>query len=202
MRLIRSAVSLSAIIAMTACAEQGSSPFASTSPSRVESTQTTPATGARNMNADAINAPASIRSASTATVQFGQPNVGTVYPPAFEHDRSAHAKDNMVPRNVVIDRGGTVTFKTFGVHEVAIYEDGTDPDDIDTSKVTAMPAGCPTGNAPLLMTDADNRIALYTQPCGGERQVVHTFTQPGKYLVICAFLPHFQVQMYGWVTVR
>ena len=197
MRLIRSAVSLSAIITMTACVEQGSSRFASTGPSPVESNEATPSSRTPS------GVPARIAPAQGATVQFGQPNVGTVYPPAFEHDRSAHAKDNLVPRNVVIDRGQTVTFNTFGVHEVAIYEDGTDPDDIDTSKLIAMPAGCPTGNAPLLMNDTNNRIALYAQPCGpGLRQVVHRFTEPGKYLVICAFLPHFQVQMYGWVTVR
>lgn len=107
----------------------------------------------------------------------------------------------MVPRTVVIDKGGTVTFNTFGVHEVAIYDDGTEPEDIDTTALVLMPVGCPTA-IPLLIDDDTNRIALYAQQCGGARQVVHQFQNPGKYLVICAFLPHFQVQMYGWVVVR
>ena len=109
----------------------------------------------------------------------------------------------MVPRTVVIDLGGTVTFNTAGVHQVAIYAPGTDPDDIDMSILVPTPAGCPKpGGAPLLMNDPENRVALYAQACGGIRKVEHTFTKPGRYLVICAFLPHFQVQMYGWVEVR
>ena len=138
----------------------------------------------------------------SATVEFGQPNVGSPFPPNPAHDQSAHAKDNMVPRTVVIDKGGTVTFNTFGVHEVAIYAPGTEPGDIDATDLIMMPAGCPAF-APLLIDDDTNRIALYSQPCGpGLRTVSHTFDEPGRYLVICAFLPHFEVQMWGWVIVR
>ena len=56
-----------------------------------------------------------------ASVQFGQPNVGSPFPPGEAHDHSFNAKDNLVPRTVVIDVGGTVTYQTFGVHQVAIY---------------------------------------------------------------------------------
>lgn len=196
--LLRPAAFLSAIVMTSACAEPGSSSFTtgSTAPSRVES-GTVPsdrAPGART----------TVASALTATVQFGQPNVGSPFPPTSGHDQSAHAVDNMVPRTVVIDQGGSVIFNTSGVHQVAIYEPGTDPEDIDTSALVLTPAGCPKpGGAPLLIDDADNRVALYAQPCGpAPRQVTHTFTEPGRYLVICAFLPHFQVQMYGWVIVR
>ncbi len=56
---------------------------------------------------------------------------------------------------------------------------------------------------PLLIDDDTNRIANYPQACvQGPREVKHTFDEPGRYLVICSFLPHFQVQMYGWVIVR
>jgi plastocyanin len=114
------------------------------------------------------------------------------------------AKDDLVLRTVVIDKGGRVTFNTFGVHELAIYDDGTEPGDIDTTDLVLTPAGCPKPmGAALLIAGDTNRIQLYSQPCGPDlRQVVHTFEEPGKYLVICAFLPHFQVQMYGWVVVR
>jgi plastocyanin len=141
-------------------------------------------------------------SAMSATIQFGQPNVGSPFPPVPPHDQSAHAKDNLVPREVVIDRGGTVTFNTFGVHQVAIYAPGTDPGDIDQ---TALGPGGAAPCPPVpLINDTDNRIAvLGAQPCaGGPTAPTYTFTQPGRYLVICTFLPHFQVGMYGWVRVR
>src|SRR5512134_3995883 len=64
----------------------------------------------------------------SATIQFGLPDVGTDYPPSAEHDQSAHAKDNLVPRSVVIAVGGTVTFDVpAGAHQVAIYAPGTEP---------------------------------------------------------------------------
>jgi plastocyanin len=64
-----------------------------------------------------------------------------------------------------------------------------------------MPANCPAF-APLLIDDDTNRVASYTHACGGPWSQEHIFTEAGKYLVICAFLPHFEVQMYGWVIVR
>ena len=38
---------------------------------------------------------------------------------------------------------------------------------------------------------------------GGSTSPSFTFTEPGRYLVICTFLPHFaDAQMYGWVIVK
>jgi plastocyanin len=109
----------------------------------------------------------------------------------------------MVPRTVVIDVGGTVTFNTVGVHQIAIYAPGTTPDDIDTSILVPTPAGCPKpGGAPLLIDDPENRVALLTRSCPAPVALHYKFEKPGRYLVICAFLPHFQVQMWGWVEVR
>ena len=134
-----------------------------------------------------------------ATIQFGKIDVGSPYPPSADHDESSHAKDDIVPREVVIDRGGTVTFDVpAGTHQIAIYVPGTEPQDIDTTNVVRL---CP-GTAPRLINDATNRIALITHTCGTAWQAQYTFDSPGRYLVICAFLPHFQVGMYGWVNVR
>jgi plastocyanin len=134
-----------------------------------------------------------------ATIQFGQPDVGSPFPPAAEHDQSAHARDNLVPRAVVIDQGGTVTFEVpAGVHQIAIYAPGTKPEDIDTTNLVAL---CP-GPTARLINDATNRVALITHACGSGWQAQYTFNTPGRYLVICAFLPHFEVGMYGWVEVR
>jgi plastocyanin len=137
--------------------------------------------------------------ALAATIQFGLTDVGTTYPPSAEHDESAHARDNLVPRTVVIDTGGTVTFVVpAGAHQIAIYAPGTKPQDINTALLTSL---CP-GPARRLINDPTNRVALITHACGSAWQAQYTFEKPGRYLVICAFLPHFEVGMYGWVEVR
>ena len=134
-----------------------------------------------------------------ATIQFGQLDVGSPFPPSALPDESAHAKDNLVPRTVVIDVGGTVTFEVpAGAHQIAIYAPGTEPAEINTSALRAL---CP-GPAARLIDDPTNRVALITSACGVAWQAQYTFNTPGRYLVICAFLPHFQVGMYGWVEVR
>jgi plastocyanin len=135
----------------------------------------------------------------SATMQFGLADAGSPFPPAAGHDQSAHAKDNIVPGTVVIDQGGTVTFDVpSGAHQIAIYGPGTEPEDIDTGVLVTL---CP-GSATRLINDTQNRVALITSPCGSAWQAQYTFDTPGRYLVICAFLPHFQVGMYGWVEVR
>ena len=146
---------------------------------------------------------------SSATMQFGQVDVGSQTPPGSTHDQSAHAKDNVVPGTVVIKAGGTVTFKIpAGVHQIAIYKPGTGPDDINTSIRTTLKvfAGCnapvPTVNAPLVINDSTNRYATIPVPCLADTQKTQRFDTPGKYLVICAFFPHFSVGMYGWVDVK
>ena len=141
-------------------------------------------------------------------MQFGKADVGTNFPPDSGHDQSGHAKDDLVPRTVVISTGGTVTFSVPpGVHQIAIYGPGTAPEDIDTSLRTTLSAsaGCagpPVVNAPLVINDATDRVAAIPVPCFAPAQKSYTFTSPGKYLVICSFLPHFEAGMYGWVDVR
>jgi len=106
---------------------------------------------------------------------------------------------SLVPRAVVIDEGGTVTFNVpAGVHQIAIYAPGTSPEDINTAALIAL---CP-GPTPRLIDDPTNRVALITHACGSAWQAPYTFNTPGRYLVICAFLPHFEVGMYGWVEVQ
>jgi plastocyanin len=140
----------------------------------------------------------------SATIVFGQPDTGSSFPPPLGHDQSSHAKDNLVPRTVVIAQGGTVTFDLSGpgraLHQVAVYPDGTEPGDVDTGALAPPVATCPP--APRIV-DPDG-VILAPQPCaGGTAFPSHTFTQPGRYLVICTLLPHFaNFQMYGWVIVK
>jgi plastocyanin len=136
-----------------------------------------------------------------ATVRFGNDSVGSKFPPPSGHDQSGHARDNLIPRTVVIDQGGTVTFQMGGgVHAVGIYKDGTQIDQV--VRAAAPKAGCPavyvTG-----ATDA-NLLTMLGEPlcAGGAPSVSYTFETPGRYLVICTFVPHLNVGMYGWVEVR
>jgi plastocyanin len=144
-------------------------------------------------------------SPSSATIQFGNDTIGSPFPHPSGHDASGNARDNLVPRNVVIDVGGTVTFKmgVGGVHQVAIYAPGTDPDSIRTVPPFLSPGGQGCPPVPLI-NDPQNRVAVVgTQVCsGGSSTLTFTFKTAGKFLVICTFLPHFQSAMYGWVTVR
>ena len=58
-------------------------------------------------------------------------------------------------------------------------------------------------NVPIVIDDATDRVAAIGVPCLTPGQhPTFTFTEPGRYLVICAFLPHFEAQMYGWVIVK
>ena len=140
--------------------------------------------------------------ALAATIQFGRDNLGSPFPPPSGHDASGHSRDSLFPAEVVIDKGGTVTFMmgASGVHEVAIYAPGTTPADINTSLLAPPAAGCPP--VPII-NDPTHRIAEFDQVCeGGPAAPTYQFNTPGRYLVICTFLPHFNLGMYGWVTVR
>ena len=143
-----------------------------------------------------------------AHVHFGDENAGSPFGP--EHDQSFHAVDKMVPRTVVISQGGSVTFSITPPHQIAIYEPGTTPKDInlhpdflDDLAVPFLPFNIPD----ILINYPEGRVALspapsfighteWTTPDG-------TFNEPGRYLVICTILPHFAAaDMYGWVIVK
>jgi len=139
---------------------------------------------------------------ANATIQFGQPQGGSgVFPPG-SHDHSFQANDKLVPQTVVIDKNGIVTFHTFGVHKIAIYDDGTEPEDINTALTKFHAAPCP--NVPYV-NDPNHRIFEVTAPpcAGGPATITHAFPDPGRFLVICEFLPHFaDANMTGYVVVR
>ncbi len=124
---------------------------------------------------------------SSAVMDLGNPGTGSDFPPNALHDQSAHARDRMNPGTVVIPAGGTVTFRVLPGHRVAVYNPGKRPEDVVTGP----------GNFVL---DATNRLFLQGAPTP---TVTRTFTQPGRYLVICAITRHFVVfNMYGWVIVQ
>jgi len=156
---------------------------------------------------------------ATATVSFGAwasgidrfPNLGA----AAGLPNNVHA---LIPNEVKIKAGGTVNFIIAGFHLLAVYDDGTQPDDINTA-LTIPPTTQPV---PPLINDPANRVYRGIDPSvlpllqGPPQQgpmgppfqpvlqdrveVVH-FPNPGRFLVICAVLPHFNEGMIGYVRV-
>jgi len=183
MRTLIVAGALSLIVISLACSQGGS--------------------GSSNPVAPGASAATQSDGAMSATIDFGRDQLGSPFPPPSGHDASGHSRDSLFPQEVVIDKGGTVTFKmgASGVHEVAIYKPGTQPGDINAGLLAPPSPTCPP--VPTI-NDPHNRVAIVSdQMCeGGSPAPTWTFTTPGRYLVICTFLPHFQAGMYGWVTVR
>lgn len=140
---------------------------------------------------------------SEAYVLFGDEDAGSPFPPPDGHDQSIHAKDKMVPRTVVISRGGKVHYQVAAFHQVAIYEPGTKPSDIDLTLLDDLPAP-PIPD--FIINDPNGRVALSPPLAFGETEWTtpdDTFDEPGRYLVICTTLPHFAAaDMYGWVIVK
>jgi plastocyanin len=155
---------------------------------------------------------------ATATVSFGQ---WPTDPPLDRHPNLAPLNRNghqLIPHEVTIKAGGTVNYIIAGAHQIAIYDDGTEPGDINTGLLLPVSAGGP----PVLIDDGANRIYRGPDlsvmpllsiapppapPPASQRfltdrvEVVH-FPKPGKYLVICTVVFHFvEDGMYGWVRV-
>ena len=137
--------------------------------------------------AAAVGPAASTSADTTAVMQFGRPDLGSGCQFPCEDDHSAHAVDRVAPGAVRIAVGDTVEFDIEDFHQVAIYEPGIRPADIEPD-----PAAFPFVN------DPDARIAVSVPTL----DYSFTFDEPGKYLVICNITPHFVgAQMWGWVVV-
>jgi plastocyanin len=150
-------------------------------------------------HASAAPVPAIDGPLSNATVSFG----GWMSSPPLDRfpnnsPRTAN-HHQLTPQVAKIKAGGTVNFIIGGFHHVLVYDDGTQPGDIDTS-ITVPPTNQPM---PLLIADPNRRIYRGLDPSTQVQdrvEVVH-FANPGTYLVICGVLPHFQEGMYGFVKV-
>lgn len=105
----------------------------------------------------------------------------------------------MLPYEAKIKAGGSVSFVISGLHNVQVFANGIEPGDINATLVTPM-----TG-PPFLPIINDPANRLYRGPDPSllplDRVEVVNFAEPGRYLVICGFLPHFNDGMYGYVRV-
>lgn len=139
---------------------------------------------------------------TSATVSFGQwmssppldryPNFGG------SPTTNVHAVN---PNMVTIKAGGGVNFIVSGLHNIAIYDNGVRPSDINLNMTTLT-----TNPAPPvvpIIDDPNRRIYRGVDPSlqPRDRVEVVNFSTPGTYLVICGVLPHFVEGMYGYVRV-
>jgi hypothetical protein len=140
-------------------------------------------------------------------IDFGRTNTGTAFPPTSGHDQSSHSYDKVSPRAVIVPVGGTVRLNTGVFHQAAIYDVGTEPEDIVLSPETLDDIAVPF--PPGLLTDflidyEPGRLALspiFSAPTTWTAPMV--FDRPGKYLIICTILPHFvNAKMYAYVIVK
>lgn len=145
---------------------------------------------------------------ANATVSFGQwrtdrePPVDRIAVPA--PTGPGFVVDELSPSTVTIKAGGAVNFVISGLHNVAIYDDGTEPEDI-TVAAPFPPLG---GAAGGIIDDPTNRIYrgfdpnLIPNDHQRDRVEVVNFPNPGTYLVICGVVNHFvNESMFGYVKV-
>jgi hypothetical protein len=140
---------------------------------------------------------------ASATVSFGAwPQFDRLNPPAPPPapPPNVHA---LTPREVTIKRGGTVNFIVAGFHNVVVYAPPKKVQDVKFMNLIETP-GAPPG-FPGIIEDPEHRVfrgfVNFTMPLD-RVEVVH-FPRRGRYLVICAFSPHFNAdeKMFGWVRV-
>jgi plastocyanin len=138
---------------------------------------------------------------SNATVSFGawitplDRHTNVPPPPSANH----HV---LIPEVAKIKAGGSVNFIISGLHQVVVYDDGTEPTDINKALLSQPAPGTPF---PALIDDPTGRIyrgpdPRLVFPTLDRVEVVH-FANPGTYLVICSVLPHFNTGMFGFVKV-
>jgi plastocyanin len=129
---------------------------------------------------------------------------GTPPPPAIQLDRFVAGSPRqanvhlLIPYEATIRAGGSVNFIISGFHVVAIYDDGHQPEQI------IVPPPPPLGSN--FIDDPNRRLYRGLDPSTlgtvQDRVEVVQFSRPGRYLVICAFRPHFVTDnMHGFVRV-
>jgi hypothetical protein len=114
---------------------------------------------------------------------------------------------DVLPKNLRIRVGDSVTFSISGFHLLVIYRRRR-PEDIDITKLLLSPPM----TFPPLIDDATNRLYRGLDPrtisSNQDRVEVVGFNTPGRYLVLCGVLPHFfdaatqEFVMYGYVDVE
>jgi hypothetical protein len=140
------------------------------------------------------------------TVSLGEWN--SAFSPPLDRFVATPNTSNMhmvLPFESQIKAGGAVNFVISGFHVLGIYGPGTEFEDVNGSIRTNIP-GAPMG-FPQAVDDSVNRVyrglspwQLSPAPLVDRVESVN-FPNPGRYLVVCVFVPHFLERMHGYVNV-
>jgi len=148
-------------------------------------------------------------SAPTATVSFGLWETDPPLDRFFGNPPMGGGNHHeLIPNIVTItvtpqeQLDGGVNFIISGNHVVAVYDDGTQPEEINTNLLVP---GITTAGG--VIDDPNKRIyrgVNETAATGARDRVeVVRFSKPGTYLVICPIRNHFvNDRMYGYVVVK
>ena len=114
------------------------------------------------------------------------------------NNRNVH---KVLPFECEVDQGGAVSFVISGFHQILIYKDVTLED------VQAGFAATGTTLPPIppgLVEYTPDRVFRGLSPATTTLDRVESvnFFQPGRYLVVCGVVPHFNEGMHGYVNVK
>lgn len=159
-----------------------------------------PSVSAQGHDHEQVNGPQ-----ASATVSFGQWIASAAIDRIADPNPRLQNQHLLIPYMPTIKAGGSVNFVIAGFHHVLVYAPGTQTGDIDTT-VRVDPAVVPSPRPPNfeLIADRTNRVYRGLDPSllPQDRVEVVTLREPGTYLVICGFVPHFVADnMHGFVRV-
>jgi len=115
---------------------------------------------------------------------------------------------HLLPFEAKIKAGGSVNFVISGFHILGVYGPDTEFEDVNGTLTAAIP-GAPPG-FPAVVNDPLNRLYRgvnpFDLPVGKfgpvlDRTEAINFAEPGRYLAVCLFTPHFAERMHGYVNV-
>jgi plastocyanin len=133
---------------------------------------------------------------------------------------------HVIPNTIRVNVGDVVSFNVAGFHIIRVYGNGVKLSDVkleipDECEVNPIPPATfpPQCGAPPVPIVSPGALAVYYNGINGlvspqpgppfaqlsaaaNRVEPVSFLAPGRYLVICAVLPHFNDKMYAWVEVR
>jgi plastocyanin len=155
------------------------------------------------------------RNRNVVTVAFGA-GLNTAQP-------GNAANHHILPDEIRVKVGDVVSFVVAGLHVIRVYDRGVRLQDVkdqipDECEVNPTPPTCfPGGPVPVIPAFD---LAVYYQGLNSippaaappvppfapvslaqNRVESVSFLKPGRFLVICAVLPHFNDKMYAWVRV-
>jgi len=148
-----------------------------------------------------------------ATVSFGQWSTSPSLDRLLINNPANGNVHRLIPNEVTIQAGGTVNFLIAGFHQVVVYGNGTEPGDIRTNLLLPAPfnvfiddphdriyRGLSPAGVPADLFGAGNPAAAIPPP-PQERIESVNFPTPGRYLVFCSLIFHFNDGMFGYVRV-